>query len=178
MFASHASRTSGALRWNMFKLLRSRPAVTPACCRSHSSVSKALYYAPLRIDELGRRAQLCTVISMKEDEVQNSASAPEEESFKQLLDNSRFVKSIDPVGKTAEGEILAVSGEKVYVDFGSKFHAVVDIPKEKRECYVKGAKVIILVKNLEMTGHFLGAQKHISLLEAEAELVGLANSNT
>lgn len=177
MFASRASGANGALRWSMLKLLRSRLAVTSAC-RSHSSVSKTLYYVPSRVDKLGRRAQLCTVTNVKEGEVKNSTSTPEEESFKQLFDNSQFVKSIDPVGKIAEGEILTVTGEKIYVDFGSKFHAVVDMPKKSRECYVEGAKVIILVKNLEMTGHFLGAKRHISLLEAEAELVGLANSNS
>ena len=116
--------------------------------------------------------------SVKEPKVETSTSAPKEESFSQLLRNSQFVESIDPVGKKAEGEILAISGDKIYVDFGSKFHAVVDMPELERERYMEGAKVIITVKNLEMTDHFLGAKKHISLLEAEAELVGLANSNT
>ena len=137
-----------------------------------------MYSVSSRVDRRGSRAQLCTVTSVKEDKVQNSTTAPEEESFKQLFDNSQFVKSIDPVGKMAEGEILAVSGGKIYVDFGSKFHAVVDMPVMECDRYVQGAKVVILVKNLEMTGHFLGAKKHISLLEAEAELVGLADSNT
>jgi small subunit ribosomal protein S28 len=116
--------------------------------------------------------------SVKEDEAQTSTSAPKQESFRQLLRNSRFVKSIDPVGKMADGEVLAISGEKMYIDFGSKFHAVVDMPTLERERYVEGAKVIIIVKNLEMTDHFLGAKKHISLLEAEAELVGLADYKT
>lgn len=162
----------------MLKLLRNSLFITPACCRSYSSVRKTLYSVSSRVDRRGSRAQLCTVTSVKEDKVQNSTTAPEEESFKQLFDNSQFVKSIDPVGKMAEGEILAVSGGKIYVDFGSKFHAVVDMPVMECDRYVQGAKVVILVKNLEMTGHFLGAKKHISLLEAEAELVGLADSNT
>ena len=172
MFASHAS--GSVLRWNMLKILRSSSLfITPACCRSYSSVRKTV---PSRVDR--RRAQLCTVANVKEDEVQDSTTALKEESFKQLFDNSQFVKSIDPVGNVAEGEILAVSGEKIYVDFGSKFHAVVDMPVMEQDRYVQGAKVVILVKNLEMTGHFLGAKKHISLLEAEAELVGLADSDT
>ena len=168
---------SRALRSNALKLLRSQKCIQ-ACCRSHSTVHKKLYYAPSSPCELGRKAQLCTVTGVKEDKAQASTPAPDEESFKQLLSNSQFVKSIDPVGKMAEGEILAISGEKIYVDFGSKFHAVVDMPEKNSECYVEGAKVEILIKNLEMTDHFLGAKKHISLLEAEAELIGLANSDT
>ena len=167
----------GVLRWSTLKLLRSRLFGTRVCCRSYLFVRKA-YSVPSSLESRRSWAQLCSVTNVKEDQVQSSTSAPEEESFKQLLRNSQFVKSIDPVGKKAEGEIVAVSGEKIYVDFGSKFHAVVDMPTLERELYVVGTKVVILVKNLEMTDHFLGAKKHISLLEAEAELVGLADSNT
>lgn len=167
----------GVLRWSTLKLLRSRLFGTRVCCRSYSFVRKA-YSVPSGLESRGSWAQLCSVTNVKEDQVQSSTSAPEEESFKQLLRNSQFVKSIDPVGKKAEGEIVAVLGEKIYVDFGSKFRAVVDMPTLEHELYVVGTKVIILVKNLEMTDHFLGAKKHISLLEAEAELVGLADSNT
>lgn len=119
-----------------------------------------------------RRVQLCTVSDVN---TQNASSKEdEEESFKKLLDSSRFIQCIDPVGKVVEADIIAVVGEKLYVDFGSKFHAVVPLPEEDRECYRVGTKVLARVKDLEMTDHFLGDKRHLSLLEAEAELVGLA----
>ena len=171
MFPSHSS--GGVLRWSTLKLLRNSLFSTEASSRSY--FARKTYSVPSRVNGC---AQLCSMTSVKEPEVETSTSTPKKESFTQLLRNSRFVKSIDPVGKKAEGEILAISGDKIYVDFGSKFYAVVDMPKLERERYVEGAKVIVTVKNLEMTDHFLGARKHISLLEAEAELVGLADSNT
>lgn len=167
---------SSVIRRNTLKLLRSNLHLR-GCCHSYSSENKKLCFAPSRPRELGKNALLSTVNTVREKGTHSSTSAPEEESFEQLLENSKFVRSGNPVGRMAEGEILAVSGEKVYVDFGSKFHAVVDMPEKKRELYVPGARVIVTIKDLETTGHFLGAKKHISLLEAEAELVGLANSN-
>ena len=170
---------SSFIRWNALKLLGNNVHLQRGC-RSYSSKNKKLCFPPSRLSELGKSAPLSTATTIREKEAKChcSTSAPEEESFEQLLANSQFVRSVDPVGRMAEGEILAVSGEKVYVDFGSKFHAVVYMPEKKRELYVQGAKVIITIKDLEMTGHFLGAKKHISLLEAQAELVGLASSNT
>lgn len=100
-----------------------------------------------------------------------------EETFKKLLSSSQFVRSINPVGQVTEGEIVAVSGGNIYVDFGGKFHGVIPLPEENSDRYVEGTKVTVIVKDLEMTDHFLGAKKHISLLEAEIELVGLANSS-
>ena len=97
-----------------------------------------------------------------------------EESFKQLLDSSKFIQCINPVGKVVEADIIAKVGEKLYIDFGSKFHAVVPLPEEDRDRYIVGTKVLAQVKDLEMTDHFIGAKRHLSLLEAEAELVGLA----
>ena len=105
-------------------------------------------------------------------------TTPDRDSFKHLLDNSQFVQSIDPVGKVAEAVVIALSGKNIYVDFGGKFHAVVPLPKENRNSYVEGTKVLVKIKDLELTDHFLGAKKHISLLEAAAELVGLAERTT
>ena len=83
------------------------------------------------------------------------------------------MKSLDPVGKEVEAEVIAVAGDKLYVDFGCKFHAVVPLPETSRERYCTGAKVIVVVKDLEVTGHFIGDNRHHSLLEAEADLVRL-----
>lgn len=69
-----------------------------------------------------------------------------------------------------------MSGEEAYVDFGCKFHAVVSLPAAaaKRKGYHRGAKVLVRVKSLELTDHFIGDSRDTTLLEAEAELVGLA----
>ncbi len=71
---------------------------------------------------------------------------------------------------------MAVIGDKLYIDFGCKFHAVVRRPEENAESFVEGAKVVVLVKDLEMSMHPLGSSKDLSLLEAEAELCGLADT--
>ena len=80
------------------------------------------------------------------------------------------------MGKEVEGEVVAVTGEDAYVDFGFKFHAVVTVPAaaERREEYRRGARVLVRVEDLEMTDHFIGDSRDITLLEAAADLVGLA----
>ena len=80
------------------------------------------------------------------------------------------------MGKEVTGEVVAVSGGKAYVDFGCKFHAVVSLPvaAESRGSYRRGAKVLVRVGSLELTDHFIGDSRDTTLLEAEAELVGLA----
>ncbi len=97
----------------------------------------------------------------------------QEGTFQYLFEKSKFVQSMDPVGKEVEAEIIAVVGDKLYVDFGCKFHAVVPLPEGNRERYCTGAKVIVVVRDVEVTGHFIGDNRHHSLLEAEAELVRL-----
>lgn len=99
----------------------------------------------------------------------------EKGTFQYLFENSQFVKANDPAGKEVEAEVVAVVGEKVYVDFGCKFHAVVPCPQDpsKKKMLHRGAKVVIVVKDLEVTDHFIGDTKHNSRLEAEAEFVRL-----
>jgi len=43
--------------------------------------------------------------------------------------------------------------------------------------YVRGAKVKIRLHDLEMSSHFLGAERDITLLEADATLIGLYRSS-
>ena len=95
-----------------------------------------------------------------------------EESFSDLFQRSKFATILDPVNQNVEGEVLAVVSEKIYVDFGCKFHAVVPIPMPGDGArYEKGSKVMVRVLDLEMTDHFVGDHRDTSLLEAEAELV-------
>ena len=104
------------------------------------------------------------------------ASQQREETFSEMFRNSCFVQAVGPVGKTVKGEIIAVVDENLYVDFGCKFHAVVPRPEVKSELSRKGSKVRVRVRDLEVTGHFLGDSRDTSLLEAKVELVGLLDS--
>lgn len=98
------------------------------------------------------------------------------QSFASLFESSKFARILNPVDKKVEGEVMAVIGDKLYIDFGCKFHAVVRRPEENAESFVEGAKVVVLVKDLEMSMHPLGSSKDLSLLEAEAKLCGLADT--
>ena len=103
-------------------------------------------------------------------------SQQREERFSEVFRHSRFVQTVGPVGKMVRGEIIAVEDGNLYVDFGCKFHAVVPRPRLKSELYRKGSKVKVRVRDLEVTGHFLGDSRDTSLLEAKVELVGLIDS--
>lgn len=102
----------------------------------------------------------------------------EKGTFQYLFENSQFVKATDPKEKEllVEAEIIAVEGDKVYVDFGGKFHAVVTCPEAQRERCHSGGKVLITLQDYEMTKHFIGDTKHNSLLEAEAKFVRLVDN--
>lgn len=96
---------------------------------------------------------------------------PRGETFSEIFKRSKFATVLDPVNQKVEGKVLAVVEDKMYVDFGCKFHAVVPVPKERTESYDKGTRVIVRVLDLEMTNHFIGDHRDLSLLEAEAELI-------
>ena len=96
-----------------------------------------------------------------------------EGSFQELFEKSKFVKALDPVGKEVEADVIAVVEDQLYVDFGCKFHAVVPCPDSVKGKVHRGAKVIVIVKDLEVTRAFIGASKHDSLLEATAEFIRL-----
>ena len=167
--------TSFVLRWNFWRTRTGLSAILLRTCSQRNFTNGKLCSAP-GIPLTARRRFLCTVSKASVNEVEDTAS--NRDYFKHLLNNSQLVQSIDPVGKVAEAEVISVSGENLYVDFGGKFHAVVPLPKENRNRYGEGTKVLVLIKDLELTDHFLGAKKHISLLEADVELVGLAKCTT
>ena len=112
-----------------------------------------------------------------------SANIPSEvkqgKTFKELFESSKFARMVDPVGREVEGEVIAVTAEHLYIDFGFKFHGVVDKPTGNGDKLSKGSRVVVLVNDLEVTEHFQGASKHASLLEADIELKGyLDRDNT
>ena len=98
-----------------------------------------------------------------------------EKTFEELLESSRLLTSCgdSPVDQRVTGEVIAVVGNDLYIDFGGKFHGVVPRPPAEQDgqYYVKGTQVEVIVKDLEITEHFLGAWQNTSLLEANISLV-------
>lgn len=102
----------------------------------------------------------------------NSVNQPM--TFAKMFRQSKFVQLGGLKGRLLSGRIVDVVDDDLYVDFGGKFNAVVQRPQTKqRDQYTIGAVVSIRLQTWEMAARFLGASRHISLLEADAQLVGL-----
>ncbi|XP_065063315.1 small ribosomal subunit protein bS1m-like [Rhopilema esculentum] len=99
----------------------------------------------------------------------------QEKTFEELLESSPLMKIRRPQGKIVSGKITNVCNDDLYVDFGGKFEVVVKRPPVNTEVYQIGRQVKIMLRKLEMTGHFLGQNKHITLLEADGKLLGIDN---
>jgi len=96
--------------------------------------------------------------------------------FPKLFRNSAFVGLGDLRNVRVKGRIIQVKDDDLYIDFGGKFHCVCQRPMENSEKYRRGVNVLILLKSFELSTRFLGAAKNTTLLEADAELIGLYTS--
>ncbi|KAL5283865.1 MRPS28 family protein [Megaselia abdita] len=118
---------------------------------------------------------LCTQITTPL-ETKTKQESQNEETFASLLRNSKFVDLGDPEGKIVVGKIFHTVEDDLYVDFGWKFHCVVSRPFKNGEDYVRGAKVRLRIKDLELSTRFLGSDKDLTLLEADCQLLSLVSS--
>lgn len=98
--------------------------------------------------------------------------------FAKLLRNSKQVDLGDPENKLLYGKIFHVVGDDLYIDFGGKFPCVCTRPRKNAEEYVRGARVRIILKDLELSTKFLGSEKDLTILEADAVLLGVVRRNT
>lgn len=93
-------------------------------------------------------------------------------SFASMLRNSKLFQLGHPAGRVVVGRIFEVQGDDLYIDFGGKFYCVCKTPQLRPHEYRRGTEVKLLLQDLEMSAAFLGSTKHITLLEADATLIG------
>jgi len=79
----------------------------------------------------------------------------------------------NPVGQVVVGKVYHIVDDDLYIDFGHKFGCICKKPRDDRGKYVRGTEVKLKIKSLELSQRFLGYDQDISLMEAEALLLGL-----
>ncbi|KRY46765.1 28S ribosomal protein S28, mitochondrial [Trichinella britovi] len=106
---------------------------------------------------------------LKELEVES----PSESAFPTIFRQSKFVSLGQAEDKLVVGRITQVVNDDLYIDFGGKFECVCKAPKQDSKNYRTGTEVLIRLHDLELSSRFLGTDKDLTLLEADATLIGL-----
>ncbi|XP_076437857.1 small ribosomal subunit protein bS1m-like [Babylonia areolata] len=106
------------------------------------------------------------------DDIQEKTET-EHATFAAMLRHSKLMQLGDYAGRMVVGTIFEVVGDDLYIDIGGKFHCVCPRPKLNAERYHRGVKVKLRLNDPEMSSSFLGSEKHVTLLEADATLIGL-----
>ncbi|VDK80871.1 unnamed protein product [Litomosoides sigmodontis] len=105
---------------------------------------------------------------MSENEIKQ-----DRQRFAELFRHSKFVQLADFEGRIVIGEIVRRIADDLYIDMGLKFNAVCKAPVMKNESYGIGALVLLRLHDPELSELFLGSTKELTLLEADATLLGL-----
>lgn len=96
--------------------------------------------------------------------------------YNKPINNIVLFKMGDPEGKIVKGEIIHVVNDDLYIDFGWKFYCVCPKPNRNPELYVRGTKVRLMIKDLELSTRFLGSDTDLTLLEADCKLLNVVYS--
>ncbi|WKY14653.1 hypothetical protein Q1695_000298 [Nippostrongylus brasiliensis] len=99
-------------------------------------------------------------------------------TFSRMLRQSKFVDLGDFNGRLVTGRIVLRVQDDLYIDVGLKFNAVCKVPAVNSEEYREGAVVLLRLHDPELSERFLGSDRDLTLLEADATLMRLLRSGS